>query len=84
MRAEAEEADSTFASNRSILGNSSFDPTDASPKPWTGGDIEAGEEGEEEEEEGVVSRATVRMLGDQQRQRATKQEDEGFSLLLTG
>ncbi|XP_069579850.1 PH and SEC7 domain-containing protein 1 isoform X1 [Brachyistius frenatus] len=90
MRAEveaAEEADSAFGSNRSILGNSSLSPADASPKPCPGGGKEeAGgeEEEEEEEEEGVVSWASVRMLGDRQRQRAAKEEEEVFSLLLKG
>ncbi|XP_068590549.1 PH and SEC7 domain-containing protein 1 isoform X1 [Cebidichthys violaceus] len=90
MRAEAEaaeEADSAFGSNRSVLGNSSFSPADTSPKPRTGGVKKRGEEEdeeEEEEEEAVVSWASVRMLGDQQRQRATKDEDEVFSLLLKG
>ncbi|XP_074503386.1 uncharacterized protein psda isoform X2 [Sebastes fasciatus] len=101
MRAEAEaaeEADSAFGSNRSVLGNSSFSPADASPKPRTGGvkeeedeeeeeeeeEEEDEEEEEEEEEEGVVSWASVRMLGDRQRQRAAKEEDEVFSLLLKG
>ncbi|XP_069394158.1 uncharacterized protein psda isoform X2 [Paralichthys olivaceus] len=91
MRAEAEtaeeaEGDSAFGSNRSVLGNSSFSPADASPKPRTGGREEGDEEEEEveEEEEGVVSWASVRMLGDKQRQRATKDEEEVFSLLLKG
>ncbi|XP_075939587.1 PH and SEC7 domain-containing protein 1-like isoform X2 [Anarhichas minor] len=78
----AEEADSAFWSNRSVLGNSSFSPSDTSPKPRTGGVKKRGEEEEEEEEEAVVSWASVRMLGDQQRQRAD--EDEVFSLLLKG
>ncbi len=91
MRAEAEaaddaEADSAFGSNRSVLGNSSFSPADASPKPRTGGGKEEDEEQEEEDEdeEGVASWASVRMLGDRQRQRAAKEEDEVFGLLLTG
>ncbi|XP_051251727.1 uncharacterized protein LOC127361270 isoform X2 [Dicentrarchus labrax] len=90
MRAEAEaaeEADSAFGSNRSVLGNSSFSPADTSPKPRIGGgkeDQEEEEDEEEEEGEGVVSWASVRMLGDRQRQRATKEEDEVFSLLLKG
>ncbi|XP_056252316.1 PH and SEC7 domain-containing protein 1 isoform X3 [Seriola aureovittata] len=94
MRAEAEaaeevEEDSAFGSNRSFLGNSTFSPADASPKPRTGGGKEGGEEEEEEEEEdeeeeGVVSWASVRMQGDKQRQRATREEDEVFSLLLKG
>ncbi|KAL6102277.1 psd [Pungitius sinensis] len=93
MRAEAEaadeEVDSAFWSNRSILENSSCSPADASPKPRTGGDKEDGKEEEEqpkeeEQEEGVVSWATVRMLGDQQRQRTTNEEDDVFSLLLKG
>jgi len=97
MRAEAEpaeEADSAFGSNRSVSGNSRFSPSDASPKPRTGGgkeedgedeeEDEEEEDEEEEEEEGVVSWASVRMLGDRQRQRATKEEDEVFSLLLKG
>ncbi|XP_078016990.1 uncharacterized protein psda isoform X2 [Epinephelus lanceolatus] len=95
MRAEAEaaeEVDSAFGSNRSVLGNSSFSPAEASPKPRTGvGKVEEDgeeeedeEEEEEEEEEGVVSWASVRMLGDRQRQRATEEEDEVFSLLLKG
>ncbi|KAI3362866.1 hypothetical protein L3Q82_001908 [Scortum barcoo] len=94
MRAEAEateeaEADSAFGSNRSVLGNSGFSPADTSPKPRPGGGREDDEqqeeeEEEEEEEEGVVSWASVRMLGDRQRQRATKEEDEVFSLLLKG
>lgn len=88
MRAEAEaaeEADSAFSSN---LGNSSFSPADSSPKPRMGGakeeDGEEEEEQEEDDEEGVVSWASVRMQGDRQRQRATKEEDEVFSLLLKG
>ena len=89
MRAEAEaaeEVDSAFGSNRSVLGNSSFSPADASPKPRIGGGKEEEEEEEEEEdeEEGVVSWASVRMLGDKQRQKAPKEEDEVFSLLLQG
>lgn len=90
MRAEAEaaeEADSAFGSHRSVLGNSGFSPADVSPKPRTGGgkeEDEEDEEEEEEEEEGVVSWASVRMLGDRQRQRATMEEDEVFSLLLKG
>ncbi|XP_018517696.1 PH and SEC7 domain-containing protein 1 isoform X2 [Lates calcarifer] len=91
MRAEAEaaeeaEADSAFGSNRSVLGNSSFSPAGTSPKPRTGGGKEGDEEEEEEEEEeeGVVSWASVRMQGDKQRQRAAKEEDEVFSLLLKG
>ncbi|XP_008296043.1 PH and SEC7 domain-containing protein 1-like [Stegastes partitus] len=90
MRAEAEaaeEADSAFGSNRSVLGNCSFSPADASPKPRTGGGKEENgeeEDEDEEEEEGVVSWASVRMQGDRQRQRATKEEDEVFSLLLKG
>uniref|UniRef100_A0A3P8SLT7 Uncharacterized protein n=1 Tax=Amphiprion percula TaxID=161767 RepID=A0A3P8SLT7_AMPPE len=88
MRAEAEaaeEADSAFGSNRSVLGSSSF--ADTSPKPRTGGGKEENgeeEEEDEEEEEGVVSWASVRMQGDRQRQRAAKEEDEVFSLLLKG
>ncbi|KAK5854425.1 hypothetical protein PBY51_015495 [Eleginops maclovinus] len=89
MRAEAEaeaaeEADSDFGSNRSFLGNS-FSPP--SPKPRTDGRTKVEEEEEEEyeqEEEGVVSWASVRMLGDRQKQRATREEDEVFSLLLKG
>ncbi|KAM8859169.1 uncharacterized protein psda isoform 2-T3 [Spinachia spinachia] len=88
MRAEVadDEADSAFWSNRSILENSTCSTADTSPKPRTGGDKEDGneEEEQEEEEEGVVSWATVRMLGDQQRQRTTNEEDEVFSLLLKG
>ncbi|XP_058506939.1 uncharacterized protein psda isoform X2 [Solea solea] len=94
MRAEAEEVevevDSAFGSHRSVLGNCSFNPTEVSPKPRTGGgregdeDEDEDEEEEEDEEEGVVSWASVRMLGDKQRQRAAKEEDEVFSLLLKG
>lgn len=94
MRAEAEatdEADSAFGSNRSVLENS-FSPEDTSPKTPTGGgreengveDKEEEDEDEEDEERGVVSWASVRMLGDRQRQRATKEEEEVFSLLLKG
>ncbi|CAI5655063.1 unnamed protein product [Oreochromis niloticus] len=89
MRAEAaEEADSAFGSNRSVLGNSNFNPADPSPKPHPGGrkevDGEEEEEDEEDEEEGgVVSWASVRMQGDRQRQRAMK-EEEVLSLLLKG
>ncbi|XP_041866800.1 uncharacterized protein LOC121655934 [Melanotaenia boesemani] len=89
MRAEAEaaeEADSAFGSNRSVLENSSLS-TDASPKP-RGRKEEDGEEEEDEEdeddEEEVVSWASVRMQGDKKRQKATKEEDEVFSLLLKG
>ncbi|XP_072246545.1 uncharacterized protein psda isoform X2 [Leuresthes tenuis] len=98
MRAEAEpaeEADSAFGSNRSVSGSSRFSPADASPTPRPGGgkpedgeeeeeEEEEDEEDEEEEEEGVVSWASVRMQGDRQRQRATKEQDEVFSLLLKG
>lgn len=90
MRAEAEaaeEADAAFGSNHSVLGNSSFSPADASPKPQTGGrrNEEEEEDGEEEEEEeGVVSWASVRMLGDRQRQKATKEDADVFGLLLQG
>lgn len=96
MRAEAEateEVDSAFGSDRSVWGNSSFGPAGASPKLRTGGvkqgeeeDEEDDEEDEEEddEEEGVVSWASVRMQGDRQRQKAIKQEEEVFSLLLKG
>uniref|UniRef100_A0A665TYR8 Pleckstrin and Sec7 domain containing a n=1 Tax=Echeneis naucrates TaxID=173247 RepID=A0A665TYR8_ECHNA len=94
MRAEAaEEAeeDSAFGSNRSFLANSSFCPADAPPRLLTCGEKEGNEEEEdkkqeeeEEEEEGVVSWASVRMQGDKQRQRATREEDEVFSLLLKG
>ncbi|KAM7409213.1 hypothetical protein PAMA_002757 [Pampus argenteus] len=92
MRAEAEateeaEADSAFGSNRSMLLNSSFSPTNYSPKPCSGqgegNEKDEEEEEEEEEEEGVVSWASVRMQGDRQRQRAIK-EEEVFSLLLKG
>ncbi|XP_038586106.1 uncharacterized protein LOC119911334 isoform X1 [Micropterus salmoides] len=90
MRAEAEaaeEADAAFGSNHSVLGNSSFSPADASPKPQTDGrrNEEEEEDGEEEEEEeGVVSWASVRMLGDRQRQKATKEDADVFGLLLQG
>lgn len=77
MRAEAEaaeeaEEDSAFGSNRS--------GSDAPAKPRKGG-VE--EEHEEDEGEGVASWASVRMLGDRQRQRAVE-EEEVFSLLLKG
>uniref|UniRef100_A0AAQ6A8K0 Pleckstrin and Sec7 domain containing a n=1 Tax=Amphiprion ocellaris TaxID=80972 RepID=A0AAQ6A8K0_AMPOC len=52
----AEEADSAFGSNRSVLESSSF--ADISPKPRTGGGKEENgeeEEEDEEEEEGVAS-----------------------------
>lgn len=80
MRAEAEaaedaEEDSAFGSNRS------GSPGNAPAKPQKGG-VE--EEHEEEEGEGVASWASVRMLGDRQRQRAVKEEEEVFSLLLKG
>ncbi|XP_013880746.1 PH and SEC7 domain-containing protein 1, partial [Austrofundulus limnaeus] len=99
MRAEAEaaeEANSAFGSNRTVSENS-CSPENTSPTAQTdGGRQENGEkrkeddedddddDEEEEEEEGVVSWASVRMLGDMQRQRATKEEDEVFSLLLKG
>lgn len=86
MRAEAEsetaeeaEEDSAFGSNRS------GSPSDAPAKPHKGGVEEEHEEEEEEgEAEGVASWASVRMLGDRQRQRAVKEEAEVFSLLLKG
>lgn len=88
MRAEAaEEADSAFGSNRSVLGNSNFNPADPSPKSRPGGRKEVDgeeEEDEEDEEEGVVSWASVRMQGDRQRQKAMKEEEEVLSLLLKG
>ena len=76
-----EEADSAFVSQRSILGNCSFSPA-RNPRRG-GGRAEDGED-EDEDEEGVVSWASVRMEGDRQRQRATRDEDEVFSLLLRG
>uniref|UniRef100_A0A8C8DLC7 PH and SEC7 domain-containing protein 1 n=1 Tax=Oryzias sinensis TaxID=183150 RepID=A0A8C8DLC7_9TELE len=91
MRAESEapeEADSAFGSNRSVLESSSFTPSNASPKPHSvereENEDEEEEGEEEEEEEGVASWASVRMLGDRRRQRATKEEEEVFSLLLKG
>lgn len=89
MRAEAaEEADSAFGSNRSVLGNSNFNPADPSPKSRSGGrkevDGEEEEDEEDEEEGGVVSWASVRMQGDRQRQKAMKEEEEVLSLLLKG
>lgn len=89
MRAEAaEEADSAFGSNRSVLGNSNFNPADPSPKSRPGGrkevDGEEEEDEEDEEEGGVVSWASVRMQGDRQRQKAMKEEEEVLSLLLKG
>lgn len=80
MRAEAEtaeevEEDSAFGSNRS------GSPSDAPAKPQKG---RVEEEQEEQEGEGVASWASVRMLGDRQRQRAVKEEEEVFSLLLKG
>uniref|UniRef100_A0A7N8WTG3 Pleckstrin and Sec7 domain containing a n=1 Tax=Mastacembelus armatus TaxID=205130 RepID=A0A7N8WTG3_9TELE len=83
---EEAEVDSAFGSNRSVLGNSSFSPADASLKPRIGGrededGNEEEEEDEDEEEEGVVSWASVRMQGDRQRQRASKEQEEVFSLL---
>ncbi|XP_033971383.1 uncharacterized protein LOC117470675, partial [Trematomus bernacchii] len=91
MRAEAEaeaaeEADSDFGSH---LGNS-FSPPNVSPKPRrdVGRKVEEEEDEEEEEdgqeEEGVVNWASVRMLGDRQKQKVTRDEDEVFSLLLKG
>lgn len=86
MRAEAaEEADSAFGSNRSIRGNSRFDPS--LKRHTCGGNEVDGEDEEDEEDEeggGVVSWASVRMQGDRQRQRAAKEQDEVFSLLLKG
>ncbi|CAJ1066656.1 uncharacterized protein LOC126406777 [Xyrichtys novacula] len=90
MRAEAEaaeegEADSVFGSNSCIVRNSNYSPASASHNNVTGGGKEEEEEGhEEEEEEAVVSWASVRMLGDRQRQRASREEEEVFSLLLKG
>lgn len=89
MRAEAaEEADSAFGSNRSVLGNSNFNPADPSPKSRPGGrkDVDGEEEEDEEDEEegGVVNWASVRMQGDRQRQKAMKEEEEVLSLLLKG
>lgn len=73
--AEEAEEDSAFGSNRSSS------PSDAPAKPRKGG---GEEEHGEEEGEGVASWASVRMLGDRQRQRAVKEEEEVFSLLLKG
>lgn len=91
MRAESEapeEADSAFGSNRSVLESSSFTPSNPSPKPHSvereENEDEEEEGEEEEEEEGVASWASVRMLGDRRRQRAAKEEEEVFSLLLKG
>lgn len=84
MRAEAveeAEVDSAFGSNRSVQGNTSLSPADAAAKPRP--DV-GKEEDEEEGEEGVVSWASVRMLGDRRRQRAAEEEEEVFSLLLKG
>uniref|UniRef100_A0A7N8X5J3 Pleckstrin and Sec7 domain containing a n=1 Tax=Mastacembelus armatus TaxID=205130 RepID=A0A7N8X5J3_9TELE len=57
---EEAEVDSAFGSNRSVLGNSSFSPADASLKPRIGGrededGNEEEEEDEDEEEEGASS-----------------------------
>lgn len=98
MRAEAEaaeEADPAFNSQRSVPGKSCFSPEDASSRSTSAGrreengraeedDREEEKEDEEEEEEGVVSWASVRMQGDQQRQKASREEDEVFKLLLKG
>ncbi|KAM4730017.1 uncharacterized protein FYW61_010397 isoform 2-T3 [Anableps anableps] len=88
MRAEAEaaeEADPVFS--RSVLGKSCFSPEDVSSGPGgrreENGQVEEDEE-DEEEEEGVVSWASVRMQGDRQRQRAAREEEEEFGLLLKG
>lgn len=98
MRAEAEaaeEANSVFGSNRTVLENN-FSSENTSPtvqkcrgreengEKRKKEDEDDGDEEEEDEEEGVVSWASVRMLGDMQRQRATKDGDEVFSLLLKG
>ncbi|KAM4599458.1 PH and SEC7 domain-containing protein 1 [Fundulus diaphanus] len=93
MRAEAEagEEDSAFSSQRSAPGKSCFSPEDVS-RPGSGGrreengreEEEEEEQEEEEEEEEVASWASVRMQGDRQRQRAAKEEEEVFSLLLKG
>lgn len=86
MRAEAvEEADvdSAFGSNRSVQGNASRSPADATAKPRP--DVGKEDDEKEEEEEGVASWASVRMLGDRRRQRAAEEEvEEVFSLLLKG
>lgn len=88
MRAEAAEeaeADSAFGSNRSVQGSTTLSPGDTSMKPRLDvGKEEEEKEEEEEGEEGVVSWASVRMLGDRRRQQAAKEEEEVFSLLLKG
>lgn len=88
MRAEAEaaeevKADSAFGSSRSGQANRSLSRGNEQINSRADGWKEEDEE-EEEEEEGVVSWASVRMLGDRQRQRAAKEEEEVFSLLLKG
>uniref|UniRef100_A0A1A8QGY7 Pleckstrin and Sec7 domain containing n=1 Tax=Nothobranchius rachovii TaxID=451742 RepID=A0A1A8QGY7_9TELE len=86
MRAEsesAEEVDSAFGSNRSVLENS-ISPEDSVPKLQTSAGKEENGEEFNDEEEGVVSWASVRMHGDKRRQRAAKEEEDVLSLLLKG
>ncbi|KAF7221260.1 uncharacterized protein psda isoform X1 [Nothobranchius furzeri] len=86
MRAEsesAEEVDSAFGSNRSVLENS-ISPEDSVPKLRTSAGKEENGEEFNDEEEGVASWASVRMHGDKRRQRAAKEEEDVLSLLLKG
>lgn len=78
MRAEAEvaeEGDMTFGSNCRIQENTTLNLDDAILKPWVDD-----RKDKTEDEEGVASWASVRMLGD--RQRGAK--EEVFSVLLRG
>ncbi|KAG9344512.1 hypothetical protein JZ751_011182 [Albula glossodonta] len=77
--AEQDDADSAFGSNRSVMGTSGTGSSPLGGVLYTRTD---GEEEELEEDEEVVSWASVRMQGDKKRQRATREEDEVFSLLL--
>ncbi|KAI1894478.1 hypothetical protein AGOR_G00116220 [Albula goreensis] len=77
--AEQDDADSAFGSNRSVMGTSGTGSSPLGGALYTRTD---GEEEELEEDEEVVSWASVRMQGDKKRQRATREEDEVFSLLL--
>ncbi|XP_061564758.1 PH and SEC7 domain-containing protein 1-like [Cololabis saira] len=77
LLAEQDDGDSAFGSNRSMQGTSG---TGSSPLGRTGG-AEDGEEGEEEE---VVSWASVRMQGDSRKQQhAAQEEPEVFGHLLS-
>ncbi|XP_028820044.1 uncharacterized protein LOC114770341 isoform X2 [Denticeps clupeoides] len=84
LRAEHDDGDSAFGSNRSILGTPAAGNSPLAIITYNGMDREDEEEEHEneEDEEGMASWASVRMQGDRKRQRANQEDEEVFSMLL--